>query len=375
MTKQKLVDARTAREQTQTILADREKERLILLEEERLYQLEMRRQLRREKARLKHVTGKRNELVRQALSYAAQGRFLCETQQWDADIILAVEQVGLFIEEKVCVVDFMGQPLFDHWNRSAPGRIIASYLLTDLQNFLTEHISVGFSKLKEKADPRYVAKFLLEEHYSDIKSVHISALQKKLTRLYRLENYNYLKDPTDLIWCNKRRAEFAATPVGARVIELRFSELDFYELIRLVRATVAQIESMGRSEPIPEISAVSRFGGIQKRIEKDLKSVPRDSWLLTWYRYPYLEEMYAQSFAEGLFWLASEGGQSELEKVNTQILESVNEGHSSTKYLLRDALVDKVLVNVMKHCLRVNGYKVTIDSSHKGVVCFVIEWT
>ena len=107
MTKQKLVDAHTAREQTQTILADREKERLILLEEERLYQLEMRRQLRREKARLKHVTGKRNELVRQALSYAAQGRFLCETQQWDADIILAVEQVGLFIEEKVCVVDFI----------------------------------------------------------------------------------------------------------------------------------------------------------------------------------------------------------------------------------------------------------------------------
>ncbi|MEY3605743.1 MAG: hypothetical protein RIQ49_2775 [Pseudomonadota bacterium] len=155
---------------------------------------------------------------------------------------------------------------------------------------------------------------------------------------------------------------------------LLLTKADFAGVLSIVQDISGAIEDIGDAT----VTSTDTLMGLEldaiATIRSSLEVLQQHDRSLSWWSFPYIEGQKAWRFCQGLWWLASLDGQAKMASLSEQVTGAAKRGHNETEFSATSVGNDAVLLNVVKHYLRLEGYQVTPIYLDQDLHALHIAW-
>lgn len=320
----------------------------------------------------KDVTNlERNRLVRQAILYAAEGLLCMPVAPPDEDVKAALEAIGFRICSKSEDAAQLDQGLVEFWHEHESS--INGY------SELSDHI-VTFQEfvrllLLSDAPPKVssqvidqIIDLIFSEYHQDTRRGDLAGLHRRIRHLQTLEErFDFVKDyglnPGECTLSVLELIEDPARSDQAKKLihsgALLLTKADFAGVLSIVHDISDAIQDIGDATATNTDALTGLELDAIATIRSSLEVLQQHDRSLSWWSFPYIEGQKAWRFCQGLWWLASLDGQAKMASLSKQVTSAAKRGHNETEFSATCVGNDAVLLNVVKHYLRLEGYRVT----------------
>jgi hypothetical protein len=313
----------------------------------------------------------RNRLVRQAILHAAEGLLCMQVDTPNDDVRTALEAIGFRIGSKLEDLAKLDQGLVEFWQgheSSINGYDDLSDRIVTLQEFVRLLLLSDAPSKTPSHTIDQIIDLIFSGYHQDIRQGDLAGLHRRILHLQTLEErFDFAKDyglnPYESTLSVLALIEDATVSCEARKLigsgVALVQKVDFVDLLRMGNEIIQAIDNVDEAKVTkPETLAALEVDAAAS-IRSSLEGLLSNDWSLSWWSFPYIEGQKAWRFCQGLWWLASSKGQLTMASLSKQVTTAAKRGHNETEFYASSVGDDTILMNVVKHYLRLEGYRVT----------------
>ena len=313
----------------------------------------------------------RNRLVRQAILHAAEGLLCMQVDTPNDDVRTALEAIGFRIGSKLEDLAKLDQGLVEFWQgheSSINGYDDLSDRIVTLQEFVRLLLLSDAPSKTPSHTIDQIIDLIFSGYHQDTRQGDLAGLHRRILHLQTLEErFDFAKDyglnlyestlsvlaliEDATVSCEARKL------IGSGVALVQ--KVDFVDLLRMGNEIIQAIDNVDEAKVTkPETLAALEVDAAAS-IRSSLEGLLSNDWSLSWWSFPYIEGQKAWRFCQGLWWLASSKGQLTMASLSKQVTTAAKRGLNETEFYASSVGDDTILMNVVKHYLRLEGYRVT----------------
>ena len=313
----------------------------------------------------------RNRLVRQAILHAAEGLLCMQVDTPNDDVRTALEAIGFRIGSKLEDLAKLDQGLVEFWQgheSSINGYDDLSDRIVTLQEFVRLLLLSDAPSKTPSHTIDQIIDLIFSGYHQDTRQGDLAGLHRRILHLQTLEErFDFAKDyglnPYESTLSVLALIEDATVSCEARKLigsgVALVQKVDFVDLLRMGNEIIQAIDNVDEAKVTkPETLAALEVDAAAS-IRSSLEGLLSNDWSLSWWSFPYIEGQKAWRFCQGLWWLASSKGQLTMASLSKQVTTAAKGGHNETEFYASSVGDDTILMNVVKHYLRLEGYRVT----------------
>jgi hypothetical protein len=313
----------------------------------------------------------RNRLVRQAILHAAEGLLCMQVDTPNDDVRTALEAIGFRIGSKLEDLAKLDQGLVEFWQgheSSINGYDDLSDRIVTLQEFVRLLLLSDAPSKTPSHTIDQIIDLIFSGYHQDTRQGDLAGLHRRILHLQTLEErFDFAKDyglnPYESTLSVLALIEDATVSCEARKLigsgVALVQKVDFVDLLRMGNEIIQAIDNVDEAKVTkPETLAALEVDAAAS-IRSSLEGLPSNDWSLSWWSFPYIEGQKAWRFCQGLWWLASSKGQLTMASLSKQVTTAAKRGLNETEFYASSVGDDTILMNVVKHYLRLEGYRVT----------------
>jgi len=313
----------------------------------------------------------RNRLVRQAILHAAEGLLCMQVDTPNDDVRTALEAIGFRIGSKLEDLAKLDQGLVEFWQgheSSINGYDDLSDRIVTLQEFVRLLLLSDAPSKTPSHTIDQIIDLIFSGYHQDTRQGDLAGLHRRILHLQTLEErFDFAKDyglnPYESTLSVLALIEDATVSCEARKLigsgVALVQKVDFVDLLRMGNEIIQAIDNVDEAKVTkPETLAALEVDAAAS-IRSSLEGLLSNDWSLSWWSFPYIEGQKAWRFCQGLWWLASSKGQLTMASLSKQVTTAAKRGHNETEFYASSVGDDTILMNVVKHYLRLEGYRVT----------------
>ena len=313
----------------------------------------------------------RNRLVRQAILHAAEGLLCMQVDTPNDDVRTALEAIGFRIGSKLEDVAKLDQGLVEFWlghESSINGYDDLSDRIVTLQEFVRLLLLSDAPSKTPSHTIDQIIDLIFSGYHQDTREGDLAGLHRRILHLQTLEErFDFAKDyglnPYESTLSVLALIEDATVSCEARKLigsgVALVQKVDFVDLLRMGNEIIQAIDNVDEAKVTkPETLAALEVDAAAS-IRSSLEGLLSNDWSLSWWSFPYIEGQKAWRFCQGLWWLASSKGQLTMASLSKQVTTAAKRGLNETEFYASSVGDDTILMNVVKHYLRLEGYRVT----------------
>ena len=313
----------------------------------------------------------RNRLVRQAILHAAEGLLCMQVDTPNDDVRTALEAIGFRIGSKLEDLAKLDQGLVEFWQgheSSINGYDDLSDRIVTLQEFVRLLLLSDAPSKTPSHTIDQIIDLIFSGYHQDTMQGDLAGLHRRILHLQTLEErFDFAKDyglnPYESTLSVLALIEDATVSCEARKLigsgVALVQKVDFVDLLRMGNEIIQAIDNVDEAKVTkPETLAALEVDAAAS-IRSSLEGLLSNDWSLSWWSFPYIEGQKAWRFCQGLWWLASSKGQLTMASLSKQVTTAAKRGHNETEFYASSVGDDTILMNVVKHYLRLEGYRVT----------------
>jgi len=313
----------------------------------------------------------RNRLVRQAILHAAEGLLCMQVDTPNDDVRTALEAIGFRIGSKLEDLAKLDQGLVEFWQShesSINGYDDLSDRIVTLQEFVRLLLLSDAPSKTPSHTIDQIIDLIFSGYHQDTRQGDLANLHRRILHLQTLEErFDFAKDyglnPYESTLSVLALIEDATVSCEARKLigsgVALVQKVDFVDLLRMGNEIIQAIDNVDEAKVTkPETLAALEVDAAAS-IRSSLEGLLSNDWSLSWWSFPYIEGQKAWRFCQGLWWLASSKGQLTMASLSKQVTTAAKRGLNETEFYASSVGDDTILMNVVKHYLRLEGYRVT----------------
>ena len=313
----------------------------------------------------------RNRLVRQAILHAAEGLLCMQVDTPNDDVRTALEAIGFRIGSKLEDLAKLDQGLVEFWQgheSSINGYDDLSDRIVTLQEFVRLLLLSDAPSKTPSHTIDQIIDLIFSGYHQDTRQGDLAGLHRRILHLQTLEErFDFAKDyglnPYESTLSVLALIEDATVSCEARKLigsgVALVQKVDFVDLLRMGNEIIQAIDNVDEAKVTkPETLAALEVDAAAS-IRSSLEGLLSNDWSLSWWSFPYIEGQKAWRFCQGLWWLASSKGQLTMASLSKQVTTAAKRGLNETEFYASSVGDDTILMNVVKHYLRLEGYRVT----------------
>ena len=313
----------------------------------------------------------RNRLVRQAILHAAEGLLCMQVDTPNDDVRTALEAIGFRIGSKLEDLAKLDQGLVEFWlghESSINGYDDLSDRIVTLQEFVRLLLLSDAPSKTPSHTIDQIIDLIFSGYHQDTRQGDLAGLHRRILHLQTLEErFDFAKDyglnPYESTLSVLALIEDATVSCEARKLigsgVALVQKVDFVDLLRIGNEIIQAIDNVDEAKVTkPETLAALEVDAAAS-IRSSLEGLLSNDWSLSWWSFPYIEGQKAWRFCQGLWWLASSKGQLTMASLSKQVTTAAKRGLNETEFYASSVGDDTILMNVVKHYLRLEGYRVT----------------
>ena len=313
----------------------------------------------------------RNRLVRQAILHAAEGLLCMQVDTPNDDVRTALEAIGFRIGSKLEDLAKLDQGLVEFWQgheSSINGYDDLSDRIVTLQEFVRLLLLSDAPSKTPSHTIDQIIDLIFSGYHQDTREGDLAGLHRRILHLQTLEErFDFAKDyglnPYESTLSVLALIEDATVSCEARKLigsgVALVQKVDFVDLLRMGNEIIQAIDNVDEAKVTkPETLAALEVDAAAS-IRSSLEGLLSNDWSLSWWSFPYIEGQKAWRFCQGLWWLASSKGQLTMASLSKQVTTAAKRGLNETEFYASSVGDDTILMNVVKHYLRLEGYRVT----------------